>query len=338
MINFSRKYQTHQIIILLIFYFFRPIDIRTNTIRPSQNTAQIYSIRTNSNLFKEYIKNCETIELVIIDEEVNQIIGTSEVNELLDIFEQKPFFKYFSILDKNRSQIGEVHVGIKFNLNASKATTMHLKAHKLQKKQTKNKILLSDPDANSQCKELRIHDISLSERFGNTNEDGLNAPVEIDSKDIYRSILKTKRAKFQEPLHNCNAAVTDKLVAQVVARAQKLRGAILKETYNEDPLALSDTGLSNSFLNDVPVEKEAKLYEYFLGKEMSVSDERKALNTLRSTSPTPSLIDLASEAITSSQSNNAPITDNKTSLNTSNSMIIESLTKCLSQDKQNGMY
>ncbi|XP_046835037.1 uncharacterized protein LOC124431323 isoform X1 [Vespa crabro] len=316
---------------------FRPIDIRTNTIRPSQDTAQIYSIRTNSNLFKEYIKNCETIELVVIDEEVNQIIGTSEVNELLDIFEQKPFFKYFPILDKNRSQIGEVHVGIKFNLNASKATTMHLKVHKLQKKQTKNKILLSPPDTNSHCKELRIHDISLSERFGNTNEDRSNAPVEIDSKDIYRSILKTKRAKFQEPLHNCNAAVTDKLVAQVVARAQKLRGAILKETYDEDPLALSDTGLSNSFLNDVPVEKEAKLYEYFLGKEMSVSDERKALNTLRSTSPTPSLIDLASEAIASSQSNNAPITDNKTSLNTSNSMIVESLTKCLPQDKQNEM-
>ncbi|XP_014613299.1 PREDICTED: uncharacterized protein LOC106791852 isoform X1 [Polistes canadensis] len=312
---------------------FRPVDIKTNTVRSSQDTAEIYSIRTNSNLFKEYIKNCETIELVVINEEVNQIVGTSEIKELLNIFEQKPFFKYFPILDINKSQIGEVHIGIKFNLNASKATIMRLKAHKLQEKQSKNRALLSPVDANTHCREFDIGDTLLSKRFGNINKDKFNTPMK---QDIYRSILKTKRAKFQEPLYNSNSAVTDTLVAQVVARAQKLRGAILKETYDEDPLALSDTDLSNSFPNDVPLCKEVKLYEYFLGKEMSASDEHKALNTLRSTSPTPSLIDLASEAIASSQFNNAPINDNKTSLSTSNSMI-ESLTKCLSQDKQNEM-
>ncbi|XP_015184258.1 PREDICTED: C2 domain-containing protein 3-like isoform X2 [Polistes dominula] len=294
---------------------FRPIDVKTNTVRSSQDTAEIYSIRTNSNLFKEYIKNCETIELVVINEEVNEIVGTSEINGLLDIFEQKPFFKYFPILDINKSKIGEVHIGIKFNLNASKAATMRLKAHKLQEKQSKNKVLLSPRNADSHDKELDIGDTFLSEKFTNINKNRSDTPVK---QDIYRSILKTKRAKFQEPLYNCNSAVTDTLVAQVVARAQKLRGAILKETYDEDPLALSDTDSS---------------------KKMSASDEHKALNTLRSTSPTPSLIDLASEAIASSQSNNAPINDNKTSktsLSTSNSMI-ESLTKCLSRDKQNEM-
>ncbi|KAI4495991.1 hypothetical protein M0802_008206 [Mischocyttarus mexicanus] len=311
---------------------FRPIDIKTNTVRSSQDTAEIYSIRTNSILFKEYIRNCETIELVVINEEVNQIVGTSEVNELLDIFKQKPFFKYFPILDKNKSQIGKVHIGIKFNLNASKATTMHLKAQKLQEKQSKNKALISPTDANLNCKEFDIGDTLLNEKSGNINQDGFNTPMK---QDIYRSILKTKRAKFQEPLYSCNSTVTDTLVAQVVAKAQKLRGAILKETYNEDPLALSDTDSSNSFLNDVPPSKEEKLYEYFLGKEMSASDEHKALNTLRSTSPMPWLIDLASEAIASSQSHNAPIND-KTSLSTSNSMI-ESLTKSLSRDKQNEM-
>ncbi|KAK2587232.1 hypothetical protein KPH14_002971 [Odynerus spinipes] len=307
---------------------FRPIDVTTNAIRPSQDTAQIYSIRTNSELFKEYVKNCETVELIVVDEKQNQTIGISEVTDLLDIFEQKPLFKYFPILNKNKNPIGEVHVAIKLNLNTAKASNMRLKAHKLQRKQANNKITLSPFNAELPCKESRIRDTLLNERFG----DRLNAPIDQDSKDIYKSILKTKRAKFQEHSLNCNAAVTDKLVAQVVARAQKLRGAILKETYDDDLLALSDTGLSD---NDVSADKEAKLYEYFLGKEMSISDERKALNTLRSTSPTPSLIDLASEAITCSQSNNIAIVDNKMSTDASNSVTTESLTKSLSHGKQN---
>lgn len=142
-----------------------------------------------------------------------------------------------------------------------------------------------------------------------------------DTCDAYRSVLKAKRLDFQESKKKFNEMITDKLVAQIVARAQRLRGAILKEAYNDDSLALSDNSMSNGLCPYISAENEAKLYEYILGTEMTSSEEKKALNTLRSTSPTPSLIDLASETITAINKDNISIRRNENSLVKSNSPV-----------------
>ncbi|XP_024939739.1 uncharacterized protein LOC107266816 isoform X2 [Cephus cinctus] len=145
------------------------------------------------------------------------------------------------------------------------------------------------------------------------------------NENTYKSILKGKRMTVEEPSKKFNMEVTDKLVAQVVARAQRLRGVILKETHNEDLLALSECSTLDSFHSDSSVENEAKLYEYFLGKKMSHHDERKALETLRSMSPSPSLLNLASETIESCKNNKIQEFKKDTSQVTKSDPILEEI-------------
>ncbi|KAG7198214.1 hypothetical protein KM043_005622 [Ampulex compressa] len=240
---------------------FRPRDITKDVIGSAHDKIEIYAIRTNLTLFKEYIKNCDTVELVIIAEETNIIIGTAQ-----------------------------------------------LKEHKVEGKRN-NYNSASFIVGNTSCNQQRM---IRQKSHGIKNEDLIDEPKN-ETGSIYKSILKSRKAELQEPFRNFNSKVTDKLVAQVVARAQRLRGVLLKEAYNDDALILSDSSSSDNLQTSVPPENEAKLYEYILGKEMSHSEERKALDTLRSTSPTPSLINFASETIAASRQNNFRTFQNKDS-------------------------
>jgi len=142
----------------------------------------------------------------------------------------------------------------------------------------------------------------------NTEENKSKKSEKIDTYNMYRSILKTKRSEFQESRKKLNKMVMDKLVAQIVARAQHLREMILKETYKEDSLTLNDSLLSNGFHFNTSENKE-KLDKYILGMEMPPSEEEKVLHILRSTSP--NLLDLTSKIITIDKDNNISTEWNK---------------------------
>lgn len=291
-------------------FFFRPIDNITDTVRTDEDTTKIYAIKTNTTLFEDYLKNCGTIELVIIAEKTREIIGTARVGDLSKIFTCKYYTQFVPILSNNGDRIGKIRVSLQLTY-LTKLPNMQLKTCKYNK-QEKNDVLASVVDNLQYNEEIPVTsykdaDIKKKHFTNSTNNDTYNA---------YRSVLKTKRQDFQESKKKFNEMITDKLVAQIVARAQRLRGAILKETYNDDSLALSDNSMSNGLY--ASAENEAKLYEYILGTEMTSSEEKKALNTLRSISPTPSLIDLASETITASKKDNISIRRNGNSLVKSN--------------------
>lgn len=240
-------------------------------------------------LFEDYIKNCETIELVVIVEETYKIIGTAHIGRLFEIFACKLYSQYVPILNDSGTKVGEIHVSLQLTYLA-KFPNMQLKT---DKNSENSHDLLSTVDNLQYITEIPL---SSYKDIDIIKKNSLK-PLKVDTFDTYKSILKDKRSEFQKSRKKLNEVVTDKVVTQIVARAQRLRGAILKETYNEDPLPLSDNSMNNKLYPYCSLKNEAKLYEYILGNEMTSMDERKALDTLRSTSPSPSLINLVSEPI-----------------------------------------
>jgi hypothetical protein len=260
----------------------------------SEDKIEIYAIKTNATLFEDYIKNCETIELMIIAEQTNEVIGNAHI-DLSMISEYRSSSQFIPILNDSGNKLGELHVSLQLTY-LTKFQNTHLKMCKYNKEQIDNDIVLSTIDNLQHVKE------TISSKNLDSKENFIK-PVKINMYDTYRSVLKAKRPEFQEYKRKYNDVVTDKLITQIVARAQRLRGAILKETYNEDPLTLNDSLINNESCSYNLVENEAKLYEYILGKEMTFSEEKEALDTLKFTSPTSSLIDLASKTITACENN-----------------------------------
>ena len=84
------------------FSFFRPTDKKSKPLTFENETEAFYSVKTNRLLFQEYIKNCETLELVIVANNSAEIIGTARVFNLLDIFKQRPFLREIKRCQQNR--------------------------------------------------------------------------------------------------------------------------------------------------------------------------------------------------------------------------------------------
>ncbi|CAL7937124.1 unnamed protein product [Xylocopa violacea] len=259
---------------------FRPVDITKNVTRPIEETTEIYAIHTNINLFEEYIKNCESIELIVVSEETNRIIGTSQVTDLLEIFKCKSYFRYIPIISNCGNKIGEIHISMKLE-HMTKSFNNQLKTHRCEKKQVlDNSLLLTINSLKNQ------HDVKADRHT-------VARRIKPEDSETYKSILRLRKTEFQEPVKKfSNNVVADKLVARVVARAQKLRGALLKETYDEDEFSSSNNSMNSSLQAHISMEDEVKLDECFLDKNMASSDDNKTLRK-------QSLTDLASNSLKS---------------------------------------
>lgn len=236
---------------------------------------------------------------MVIIEETHKIIGTAYIGELFKIFTYKLYSQYVPILSDNGNKIGDIHVSLQLTYLA-KLPNMQLKTYKSDKDQINSHDFL--PTINN-LQYIRKIPLSSNKDIDIIKKDSIES-IKVDALDTYKSILKDKRPEFQESRKKLNEMVTGNLVTQIVAKAQQLRGAILEETYNEDSLALNYTSVNNKAYPYATAENEAKLYEYMLGNRMTSIEEQKALDTLRSTSPTPSLIDLASKIITTCKYDN----------------------------------
>ncbi|XP_014475766.1 PREDICTED: uncharacterized protein LOC106745039 isoform X2 [Dinoponera quadriceps] len=311
---------------------FRPVDSTTDAVKINKNSTEIYAIKTNATLFEDYVKNCETVELVVIVEETHKVIGTAHIGELLKIFTHKSYSQYVPVLCDGGNKVGEIHVSLELTYLA-KLPNMQLKTYKSSKNPENSHDLLSAVDNLQNIREMPLSSYKDIDIKKNTIK-----PIKVNTFNTYKSILKDKRSEFQESRKNLNEMITNKLVAQIVARAQQLRGAILKETYNEDSLTLSDSSVNNESYLYTSAENEAKLYEYILGNEMTSIQENKALDTLRLTSPTPSLIDLASKTITAYKYDNINTKLNKGSSIKSNISTEDTLYKKTTYTESKGTY
>lgn len=219
----------------------RPTDEKCKTINTKNETEGLYVIKTKKPLFQEYIKNCESLELVIVLENSNVVIGSARVFNLTDIFKHRAFARYLTVLNPNKVRIGDIRVAIELSTLPLLSEPKHQQTKEItRKRERKNPI--TNPDENLNKMQL----LSLNE---------------YNNAKVYDKILTRCDNKMQTTslIKKSNAEMTDKLVAQVIARAQRLRGIILKES-QEDPLALSD----NSFLDNIHLGKRtnnANLYD-----------------------------------------------------------------------------
>ena len=269
----------------MYFFFCRPLDI-TKVSKNLQDTEKTYTIKTNFQLFEDYIKNCESLELTIRAEKKNKVIGTAHVLDLLDIFKSKPFTRYFPIIDESGKRIGSIHVSI--DLTDTTSMTMPVKTQINQKNDIDRELIVENKSCNKQAGNLMNSKVDFLFPVRNMKQE----------ENMYRSILKDKRIEFVEPVKKFNFEVPERLKDQTNTKTRKLKSALLKEALMDESYVFNaEKFLYENYHPDVCPEKEAKLYEYFLGKEMNYIDECTALETLRSTSPTRSLIEFATESI-----------------------------------------
>lgn len=267
----------------------------TQVVKENDETTMIYSIKTSVTLFEEYIKKCETIELLVVLEKTQEIIGIGHIGELSQLFTYKPYSQIIPIFNNSNNKIGKIHVCLYL-------TYLTKFPISLMKKQTDDNILTVD-----NLQSCKITDnIEKKDSMKYTNID--------------RPVIKTKKSEMQNMKHT--ETLTDKLVeiSEIVAKAQQLREKVSKETYNKDFLDLSNSLISHE-LYPYTTENKAKLYEYMLGKEMTFLEKEIALNSLRLISPTPSLIDLISKTITTDKNDNVETKGDKSSFAKSNNSV-----------------
>ncbi|XP_033211693.1 uncharacterized protein LOC117169427 isoform X2 [Belonocnema kinseyi] len=281
---------------------FRPLE-NTEVLKKLEDTEKTYTIKTNFQLFEDYIKNCGSLELTIKAEKKNKVIGTAHVIDLLDIFKSKPFTRYFPIVDESEKSIGSIHVSIEVT-DATSIEKMTVKAQTNQKSEVDEELFVDKKSFNTHAGNLMNSKVDFLFPARNTKQE----------EHMYRSILKDKRIEFVEPIKKFNFEVPERLQDQANIKARKLKSALLKEALEDESFVYdAEKFLYENFHPDVCPEKEAKLYEYFLGKEMNFVDECTALETLRSTSPTRSLIEFATESMHCRQPDNPSVSEiNKT--------------------------
>jgi len=230
---------------------------------------------------------------VIIAENTHDIIGRGHIEELSELFSCKYYSQCVPILSNNGHKIGKLHVSLQLTY-FTKLSNIQVKTCRNDKKETRNILFATD---NLQCDEMSMRSHENIEKKKSLKS------KKIDTCNKYKSVLKTKRSEFQESRRRINETVTDKLVTQIVTRAQHLREAILTETHKEDSLTLGDIALSNKSPSNASLENKAKLNKYILKTEVTPSKEKKVLNTLTSISTNLNFTDLTSKIITTDKDN-----------------------------------
>lgn len=274
-------------------------------------------------MLRDYLINCESLIIVAIDEQTHSTIGTVHIADLLDIFDKKAVSRYYPIVSSTGFCIGDLHVSIKLldMVKTAKSSPLRSGFHeKLKAESDKinefpisspvkysavpetirskstylNSVLLEDQEEAAQFAGPKMKNHSPMKFYDEIQENKIYQ----NRDDIYRSVLRSKfnyeADDYKKDLkRNIDNTVTDKLVTKIVTRAQRLRNAIIKETNNDDSEALSDNSSLDSLCSSNAAPKEARLYKYLMGKKMSLADEHKAIETLLTTSPSPSLVDFA---------------------------------------------
>lgn len=261
----------------------------------------MYAVRTNETLFEDYIKNCDGIELAIVAEDTQVVIGRGYVGELFRIFSCKYYSRFIPVLSNTGHKIGKLCVSLQLTYLTKLFSNALSKICKYNEKKDRD-ILPSTDD-------LRRNGKMPAKRYDDTGDDSevkKSANSEkINIRDTYRSVFKSER--FQESRNETYDVVTNKLVTRIVARAQRLRKAILKETRKEDSSSPSDNSSNDESFSNALSDDGAKLYKYILGMEMTPLEERMILDTSRSLSPNFDSTDPTSKIITSNKNDDTSI-------------------------------
>jgi hypothetical protein len=191
------------------------------------NTAVSYEIKTNISLFEEYLKDCEVLNLSVVDEELDVIVGLVTIPGLSTLILESPCQHYFPIMNEFRNRIGDLHVGFSLEFihqfKNARCFTNHITLNvKNMEVMPKHRVLTWEENSlHGHKKELKnCHKYYRSplkkEILSNNAADGHTC-------GIY---------KCQQPKEN--QIVPDSVILRILEQGQRLRDAMARSILEDD--------------------------------------------------------------------------------------------------------
>lgn len=190
------------------------------------NTTVSYEIKTNIRLFEEYLRDCEVLNLSVVDEELDVIVGLVIIPGLSTLIFESPYQHYFPIMNEFRNRIGDLHVGFSFKF-----------IHQFQNAHCFTNNITSDVKS---VKVMPKHRVVTSEEHS----------MHGDKKELkkchkhYKSPLKNEILSNSAAAHTCgiyesqwskgNQVVPDSVISRILEQGQRLRDAMVRSVLEDD--------------------------------------------------------------------------------------------------------
>jgi hypothetical protein len=209
---------THRVFL----FYFRPVNVISSLNGVITNTTVSYEIRTTICLFEEYLKDCEVLDLYVIDEHLSAFIGHVTVRDLFTLVQENPYQCYLPIVNTFGTRIGDLHVGFMVQF-------IH---------QSKNVHYIT----NGITSDVRNMKEMLQQRALEYKENALDglrhchehskSPLKckIPSSDTLPytcDICKPKQSRGTQP-------ISDSVISDILERGQRLRDAMIRSVLEDD--------------------------------------------------------------------------------------------------------
>uniref|UniRef100_A0A1B6E377 C2CD3 N-terminal C2 domain-containing protein n=1 Tax=Clastoptera arizonana TaxID=38151 RepID=A0A1B6E377_9HEMI len=263
---------------------FRPANILQATSTKNTEIKKIFHIKTTLALFEKYLINCDTLKLLVINEDKKETIGYVYVKGLHKIVTELQYQSYFPILDSYRNRIGDLHI----------VFSLYLKKENEESTTNSFKTVEKDPVVRVKMKK--------------------GCDTCFKDKKLYKESNNNPKLSIPEitvPPNTQRTEYSDVIVSEILSKGQQLRNAMVMSVLED--CNIMDSGSSINVLNfnlfphhdsqnkpssntidlpKSPVKYHEKIVDFLLGKDMTEEEELKTLETFRSTSPSHSLIEL----------------------------------------------
>jgi hypothetical protein len=199
----------------------RPADVSKYPESTRSSNVITYHIKTNLSLFETYLKKCNKLKLLVINDENKEIIGHVEINRLLDHITKIQVHKYFPIITSSGTRIGDLRVDFDLSMNSVPEETSK-KTRKRSRRKTKlstNTNQISSSVVEDKAKQLKKGYQSCPNNIANSKKSTTNNPVGIEMPESPKS--------NQAPPNTVRSDTSDYALLDVLEKGKKLRDAMV---------------------------------------------------------------------------------------------------------------
>lgn len=238
-----------------------------------EDVIKIFDIKTSITLFEIYLRNCEQLELFILKEDTNELIGRAYIKNLYQIATDYQYQSYFPIVNSFGNRIGDLHVGFSLWMRQQKSllgreykdmgSLMNIDSLSL---------ILNEKDQGIQVKKKKGCNSCLQEK--KTNFEKSQAPSLSSAIPVTIVPPNTERSNY-----------SDTVISEILSKGQQLRDAMVMSVLEDCDILKTekDINLISSELdrqqrqsNDRPfsekcsqdssIKSKEKIVDYLLGR------------------------------------------------------------------------
>lgn len=209
------------------------------------NTAVYYEIKTNIRLFEEYLRDCEVLNLSVVDEELDVIVGLVTIPGLSTLIFKSPYQHYFPIMNEFMNRIGDLHVGFSLafihQFQNAHCLTNHITSDvKSVKVMPKHRVVTCEENSmQGHKKELKKYHKHCKSPLKN--------------EILFNSAAAHSCGIYESQWPKENQVVPDSVISRILEQGQRLRDAMVRSVLEDD----TD--------NDIDVLQSGSLTDKMLG-------------------------------------------------------------------------